>query len=479
MDITKLSINELEKQIQDKKITCQEVVEFFFDRIEKTKKLNAVLETFPDAINIAKEYDLKIANGESVPKYAGIPMLIKDNILIKGKIASAGSNFLKKFVAPYNATVIEKLAKAGIIFLGRTNMDEFAMGSSTENSAYGNTLNALGDDLVPGGSSGGSATGVAASLCMAALGSDTGGSVRQPASFQGIVGSKPTYGRISRYGVIAYASSLEQVGIFSKSVEDNALIMEIISGNDKHDSTTLVENVPNMLKHETSLKGLKIGVFNEVKNCISTMKDVLVYNKFFDMLKKNGAKIVDIPFPNFELCPAVYYVIAPAEATSNLGRFDGVKYTRRAENCKNVDEIYAKSRTEGFGKEVKKRIMLGNFVLSSAYYDAYYLKAKRMQRILSKEMQESFEKCDVIMMPTAAGEAFKIGEKIGDPIAMWVEDLFTITANITGVPAISIPCGKGEKGLPLGIQIIANKLCEPKMFDSAFAVERLLKGESK
>lgn len=477
MSYQAMGIKKLAQAIKEQSVKCEEVVTYFLKRIEATKHWNAVIEVFPEVIEQAKEIDKKIANKEPVPNYAGIPILIKDNILMSGKIASAGSKFLSKFVSPYTSTVIEKLKSEGFLFLGRTNMDEFAMGSTNESSFYGPCLNALGDDLVPGGSSGGSATAVAGDLCMAALGSDTGGSVRQPASFQGIVGVKPTYGRVSRYGVIAFASSLEQVGVLSKTVEDAAIVLGVISGQDANDGTTLQIDVPNMIPSiKSDLRGVKVGVFEEVLKEIDQMQHASTYHKVFEVLKEQGAQFVTLSFPKLSVCPSVYYAISSAEAASNFGRFDGVKYTLRSQKAKNIDEIYTLSRSEGFGKEVKRRIMLGNLVLSTDYYEKYFVKAKKLQRVLSMHLASAFQSCDVVVLPSSLYEAPKLGQKETDPVKRWSEDVFTTLANITGVPAISIPCGKGKQGLPLGLQILAQKTEETKLLQVTSAMEACLKG---
>ena len=470
MEIVSLSAVELREKILKKELTCLQVVQAFVEQIKKYEKYNAVLEVFDDCFENAKKMDEKIANGFD-GKLAGVPIIIKDNILYDGKICSCSSKFLKNFVAPYNATVIDKILSEGAIILGRANMDEFAMGSSTENSAFGVTHNPLDFDRVPGGSSGGSACAVALQMCPIALGTETGGSVRQPASYCGVYGLKPTYGRISRYGIVAFASSLDQVGIFSRTIDDNALMLEVISGCDEHDSTSSDAKVDEYSK--VGEKAFTIGVPKEILEMIKGMPCQSNYNKFIDLLKKNNINIKNITIKDIELCLPIYYIIAPAEATSNLARFDGVKYTSRNEDAKTLQEIYKKSRSEGFGKEVKRRIMLGNYVLSSGSYDAYYKKAKAVQGKIISEFDNAFKECDLIVLPTTIGEAFKIGSKPANPVDTYKEDLFTVTANIASLPSLSIPYGKGENNLPLGIQIMAKKFDEAKIYSFAKLIRKM------
>lgn len=472
MKFEELSLLEIVDLLHSQKVSSEELTQYFIDRINDRKELNAVLEIYDDAIEQAKIADEKIKSGFR-GKLAGVPVLIKDNILFKGKKASCASKFLENYVAQYNSTVVDKMLAEGAVILGRTNMDEFAMGSSTENSAYGNTLNAIDPTRVPGGSSGGSACAVRAGLCPVALGTDTGGSIRQPASYNGVVGIKPTYGRVSRYGVVAYASSIEQVGPFTKNVKDNAYMLSILSGGSQNDETSLKVEVPDYLSQiKGNIKGVKVGVLKEVSDAVKGLDVEKTYFDLIEFLKENGAEIVYTTMPHFALTLPCYYIIAPAEASSNLGRFDGIKYSRRSATASNVDEIYVKSRSEGFGKEVKRRIMLGNFVLSSGYFDAYYNKAKKLQQKLKKEAEDVFKSCDVIILPTATGEAFEIGSKTQDPIAMYKEDLFTILANILGVPALSVPCGQGSHGLPFGMQVLADCLKEGQAYNVADYIQR-------
>lgn len=475
MEIVKLSAIEIRDKIINRELSCEEVVSSFIAQIKKHAKYNAVLEVFSDALQQAKLMDKKIQDGFK-GKLAGVPVIIKDNILYKGKICSCSSKFLKDYIAQYNSTVVQKMLDEGAIILGRANMDEFAMGSSTENSAFGVTHNPLDFDRVSGGSSGGSACAVALDLCPISLGTETGGSVRQPASFCGVYGLKPSYGRISRYGVVAFASSLDQVGIFSKTIEDNALMLEVLAGSDINDETSAKEKVKEYSKDLTIKSNIKIGVPTEILTMIKGLPCEQNFLKFLEFAKSENVEIVEISIKDIQLGLATYYILAPAEATSNLARFDGVKYTSRSENANNLQEIYKKSRSEGFGKEVKRRIMLGNYVLSSGFYDAYYKKAKSVQGLLIDEFENAFKNCDLIVMPTTIGEAFKIGSKPSDPVETYKEDIFTVSANIAGIPSLSIPFGKGENGLPLGIQILSKKFNEDLIYKFAKYIENL-KGE--
>ena len=464
-----IGVIEIREKILSNELTSEQITKAYIDEIKKSK-INAVIEIFDDAIDSAKLMDEKIRHGYR-GKLAGVPILLKDNILVKGKHCSAGSLFLKDYVAEYTSTVAQKLIDEGAIILGRTNMDEFAMGSGTDTSYYGKTLNPHDNTRVPGGSSGGSAAAVAANLCAAALGTDTGGSIRQPSSYCGVVGIKPTYGRVSRYGVIAFASSLDQVGPITKNVEDNALLLEVLSGQDNHDGTSANEPIVEYLKDQiNSIAGLRVGVIPSVENMLKGLESEKLYNLAKQFLTDNGAKIVNLDINNMELVLPIYYIIAPAEATSNLARFDGVKYSRRSEKAKNIDEIYKYSRTEGFGDEVKRRIMLGNYVLSSGYFDAYYNKARSLQAKLRDEFLSAFKDCDIILMPTAKGEAFKLGSKT-DPVDAYKEDIFTVSANIAGLPSISIPFGSGSTGLPIGMQLLAPHFKEKELYQIAKFIE--------
>jgi aspartyl-tRNA(Asn)/glutamyl-tRNA(Gln) amidotransferase subunit A len=473
MDFSKLSLKELIDLVHARKITASELVDFYIKRIQKFKDKNVVLEVFDDAKQIALEKDKFASQNKELPILHGIPILIKDNISYEGHRLSCASKFLENYVSPYNATVIQKLLDNGAIILGRTNMDEFAMGGSTENSAFGVAKNALDDTRVSGGSSGGSASAMALGLAAITLGSDTGGSIRQPSSFNGVVGLKPTYGRVSRYGLVAFASSLDQIGPISKTVEDNAILMNIIAGEDQKDFTSSKINVPDFTKNiGKDVSGLVFGVPTEIMELLKKTEYLDKYTKLFKFLEEMHATIKEVSIPDYKLSLPVYYVLAPAEASSNLGRFDGIKYTKRDENAYKIDEIYNLSRTKYFGEEVKRRIMLGNFVLSSGYYDAYYMKSKKIKELLKTEVCKAFDECNAILMPTTFGEAFKIGEKSKDPVSMYAEDMFTIFANLTEVPAISVPFETGKNGLPLGLQILGKHFDEPTIYGIANFIEK-------
>lgn len=470
MRFEEMTLIELVKLVRERKVTSEELTKYFIARCEEKKEYNAVLEVFDDAISKAQEMDKRIEEGFS-GKLAGVPVIIKDNILYEGKKCTCASKFLEDYVAQYSSTVVEKLLKEGAIIIARANMDEFAMGSSTENSAYGVTHNALDFERVPGGSSGGSASAVALGLAPLALGTDTGGSIRQPSAYNGIFGIKPTYGRVSRYGVVAFSSSIEQVGPMTKTAEDNAYALEVLAGKSEKDETSIDEEIDFLSDIEKPVKGLKIGLVSEVEELLKGMESEKAYKGAIEKLKEQGAEFVKVSMPSFKLALPCYYIIAPAEATSNLGRFDGIKYTKRAEGTKDINEIYAKSRSAGFGKEVKRRIMLGNFVLSSGFFDAYYNKAKAVQQELKEESKKIFAQCDAILLPTTTGEAFKLGA-ITDPVSMYKEDYFTIPANIMGLPAISVPFGKGSAGMPLSVQIMGKELDEKTVYRIAHSIER-------
>jgi aspartyl-tRNA(Asn)/glutamyl-tRNA(Gln) amidotransferase subunit A len=474
MDFSKLSLVEILKLIKEKKVSCEELVKFYFARIKQFEHKNAVLEIFEDALEIAKEKDefLK-TNPASLPLLFGAPILIKDNILYKGHKATCASKFLKDYVAQYSSTVVKKLIENGAIIIGRTNMDEFAMGGSTENSAYGITLNAYDDKKVPGGSSGGSAVAAALGLSSITLGSDTGGSIRQPASYNGVVGLKPTYGRVSRFGLVAFASSLDQIGPIGKTSEDCALLLEAISGKDENDQTSVDFEVEDYTKDiNKDIKGKTFGIPKEVIQWIEKNQYYPIYKKVFEWFKSQGVTVKEVSIPHYNLSLPVYYILSPAEAASNLGRFDGIKYSTRDESATNIDEVYKLSRTKGFGKEVKRRMMLGNFVLSSGYFDAYYKKAKRIQQLLRKEVETAFKECDALILPTTYGEAFNIGEKIGNPAEMYAEDMFTILVNLVGVPSLSVPCGHGVNNLPLGLQFVGKYFREADILNYANYFEK-------
>ena len=464
MTIKYKSIKEIKKMISNKEISNVEIVNEVFKNISENKNLNAFI-TLNEEDSIKKAVYLD--NNPSDLALSGIPIAQKDLFCTKGLRTTCGSNILNNFIPPYSATVIENLENAGCISVGKTNMDEFAMGSSNETSFFGNVQNPWGENLVPGGSSGGSAAVVAAGIVPAASGTDTGGSIRQPASLCGITGLKPTYGRISRWGMIAFASSLDQAGPMARSAEDCALILNEMCSHDKKDTTSLDENIPDFQKHlNESLKGKKIGIVKDLDLSSLDSEVVKVYEESLNEFTSLGAKLVDITLPNLSLSVPTYYVIAPAECSSNLSRFDGVKFGRRSENPKNLEELYVQTRSEGFGDEVKRRILIGSYVLSAGYYDAYYKKAQQVRRLIKNDFDNAFTKVDVIMTPTTRGTAFEMGSKGSDPIQMYLEDLFTISANLAGLPAMSLPNGN-LNNRPLGLQIIGNFLDESSILNFA------------
>ena len=475
MNITELTVHELQEKLKNKELTVTQIVESYIEAIkEKEPKIEAFITTqLNEALEQAKKLDEEIANGKEINSLAGIPIGIKDNICTKGVRTTAASKMLENFIAPYDATVMEKINKEEMISLGKLNMDEFAMGSSTEHSYFKNTKNPWDLSCIPGGSSGGSAAAVAGNIVPWALGTDTGGSIRQPASLCGIVGLKPTYGLVSRYGVIAYASSLDQVGTLTKDVEDCAILLNVISGKDEKDTTSVDVGKKDYTKSlNQDIKGLKIGVpkefFGEGINA-EVKKSIL---EAVEEYKKLGAEVEEISLDIADIALATYYIIACAEASSNLGRYDGIRYGHRAENFSNLKELFKNSRSEGFGEEVKRRIILGTYVLSSGYYDAYYKKAQQVRTLVMKKFDEAFSKYDLILTPTSPITAFKLGEKSSNPLEMYLADICTVSINIAGLPAISIPCGVDSKGLPIGMQLIANKFAEETIIKAAHAYER-------
>jgi aspartyl-tRNA(Asn)/glutamyl-tRNA(Gln) amidotransferase subunit A len=441
---------------------------------ELNDELNAFLEIDrTGALKQANAIDDKIKAGGAPAPLAGIPIAIKDNICVQGMQTSCGSQILGPYKPPYNATAIQRLLDAGVVIIGKTNCDEFAMGSSNENSAFGPVKNPWDSSRVPGGSSGGSAAAVAAGIVPVALGSDTGGSVRQPASLCGVIGVKPTYGRVSRYGLVAFGSSLDQIGVFAQTAADAAAVLQIIAGRDPHDATTADVLVPNYIgETKKNVKGLRIGVSQtllgegldeEVRSSIE---------KAIDAYRDLGAKIVDVDLPHAKYAIAVYYIIATAEASSNLARYDGVRYGFRAEEAPTLREMYRKTRDEGFGPEVKRRIMLGTYVLSAGYYDAYYSKAQKVRTLIRKDFATAFDKCDAVLTPTAPTPAFRFGEKVDDPLAMYLNDIYTVTANLAGIPGISVPCGLSSERLPIGLQLLGPYWSEGMLFRLAHAYQQ-------
>ena len=468
MSIQFKTIKELKNMLHNKEISNKEMVEDTFTLIESNKHLNAF-------VTLNKEVSLKKAenldNNPSNLPLAGIPIAQKDLFCTKDLRTTCGSNMLSNFIPPYSATVIENLESAGCISIGKTNMDEFAMGSSNETSYFGNVENPWGEGLVPGGSSGGSASAGAAGIVAAASGTDTGGSIRQPASLCGITGLKPTYGRISRWGMIAFASSLDQAGPMARTAEDCALMLNEMCSHDPKDTTSLDENIPDFTQNlNSSIQGMKIGLVKEFD--LSKLDNDVV--KVFEESKRHyeslGAEFIEISLPNISLSVPTYYVVAPAECSSNLSRFDGVKFGRRCENPKDLEDLYVRSRSEGFGDEVKRRILIGSYVLSAGFYDAYYKKAQQVRRLIKNDFVSAFEKVDVIMSPTTRGTAFKAGSMGSDPIQMYLEDLFTIPANLAGLPAMSVPNGIVDNK-PVGMQLIGNFLEENKILQAAHSFQ--------
>lgn len=479
MEYIEKSLTEILKDLENGEVTSEQLVNLCYAQIEKTKNLNALNSLCQsEAIERARLIDQKRKNGEKLGKLAGVPIVIKDNINKKGTKTTCSSKLLANYESVYDATVVEKLEKEDAVIIGKANMDEFAMGSSNENSAFGVVHNPVDFDRVPGGSSGGSATSVKANQCFASLGTDTGGSVRQPSSFCGVVGIKPTYSRVSRYGVVAFASSLDQVGPITRTVEDNALMLEVLAGYDEKENTSSSEPVPEYSKHlSDSIKGLKIGVAKEFFALGLDAEVETAVKNAIEFYRANGAVIVDVSLKNIDLALSTYYILSSAEASSNLGRYDGIRYGVRANDFKSLEDIYIKTRSEGFGKEVQRRIMLGNFVLSSGYFDAYYKKAQKVQALLKQEFAECFEKCDVLICPVSPTTAFKLGEKTNDHIKMYLNDVYTVPVNVVGVPAISFPCAKDSKGLPIGLQLIGKKFDEQTLYNLANYYEKHNGGE--
>jgi aspartyl-tRNA(Asn)/glutamyl-tRNA(Gln) amidotransferase subunit A len=469
--------SELRQALLNKEISAKAIVDNTYNKIEQVEDKIEAFNSFTKelAYETAKIVDEKIANNEKIPPLAGIPIAIKDNMCTKGYKTTASSKILENFVSPYDATIVKKLKENLIPLIGKTNLDEFAMGSSNENSAFKKTKNPWDLNKVPGGSSGGSAASVAAGESVIALGSDTGGSIRLPASFCGVVGMKPTYGRVSRFGLIAFASSLDQIGPFGRCVEDVAMTLEAISGYDPNDSTSIDVPVPEYSKiMKKDIKGLKIGIISELLGDgvqPEVKESVLSALKTYESL---GAEIQEVSLPHLKYAIGTYYIIATAEASSNLARFDGVKYGYRTKDAKNLMEMYTKTRSEGFGDEVKRRIMLGTYVLSSGYYDAYYKKAQQIRALIKQDYDKAFEKVDIMVSPTCPTTAFDIGAKASDPISMYLMDIGTITANLTGIPAISIPCGFDNGGMPIGLQILGPILSEETVLKTAYNFEQTL-----
>ena len=478
LDLIKRSVSEHIESLKKGEYSSRELTDAYIAQIENTdSEIGAYITTdFETALKKAEAVDKKRLSGESLEPLAGIPCAIKDNICTKGVKTTCASKMLENYIPPYDACVIEELKKADVVILGKLNMDEFAMGSTTENSAFKTTKNPADITRVPGGSSGGSAACVAAKEAAFTLGSDTGGSIRQPASFCGVVGMKPTYGTVSRYGLVAFASSLDQIGPLTSTVKDNAIVLNAISCADKRDATNIYKSQDDFTEDiGKGIKGMKIGMPKEFfGEGISHDVKTAVFEAA-ERMKNEGAEIVDISMPSIDNALAAYYIISSAEASSNLSRFDGVRYGYRTDCFENIHDLYKKSRSEGFGKEVKRRIMLGTFALSSGYYDAYYKKALQIRSIVMNDFENSFKKCDFILSPVAPTVAYKLGEKSKNPLEMYMGDAYSVPVNIAGVPAISVPCGRGEGNMPVGAQLIGPAFSEKMLYRAAAVLEEVSK----
>lgn len=480
MGLTELTAVELGEKIKKGEVTAVEAMQAVLAKIkEKEEVINAyVTVDEAGALKRAEEVQKRIEAGELTHPLAGVPVAIKDNLCTKGIKTTCSSKILENFIPVYTATAVEKLTEAGAVIIGKTNMDEFAMGSTTETSAYGVTRNPRNTDYVPGGSSGGSCAAVAAEECFFALGSDTGGSIRQPSACCGVTGIKPTYGTVSRYGLVAYGSSLDQIGPIGKDVRDCAVILETIAGHDKKDSTSVKREETDFSKALIDdVAGMKIGIPRDYfgEGLDKEVKESVLAAA--ELLKQRGAVVEEFDLSLAEYAVPAYYVIASAEASSNLERFDGVKYGYRTKEFDGLHDMYKKSRSEGFGREVKRRIMLGSFVLSSGYYDAYYLKALRTKALIKKAFDKAFESYDMILSPVAPTTAPKLGESLKDPLKMYLGDIYTVSVNLAGLPAVSLPCGVGENNLPIGLQLIGNVFEEKKLIQAAYTLEQTLKGQ--
>jgi aspartyl-tRNA(Asn)/glutamyl-tRNA(Gln) amidotransferase subunit A len=469
------TIHGLSERLAKRELNSVEATKAFLERIEAVEDdIHAYITVAPEeALKSAVEADKRLAAGRDVTPLTGVPISVKDIFCTRRIKTTCASRILDGFIPPYDATVIKKLQDAGAVILGKNNMDEFAMGSSTENSAFSTTMNPWATDRVPGGSSGGSAAAVSASECTASVGTDTGGSIRQPASCCGVVGLKPTYGRVSRYGIIAFASSLDQAGPITKDVRDAAIMLRVMAGHDHLDSTSINADVPDYVSSlKAGIKGLRFGIPEEyfiegVDACVAS-----AVNEALEVLKSAGAVPVRVRLPHTEYAISVYYLVATAEASSNLARYDGVKYGLRVDPTGNLLDMYKSTRAAGFGAEVKRRIMLGTYALSAGYYDAYYKKASQVRTLIKTDFDEAFKSCDVIVTPTAPTPAFKIGERVEDPLTMYLSDIFTISCNLAGIPGISLPCGFTEEGLPIGLQIMGKSLDEETVLKTAYAYEQ-------
>jgi aspartyl-tRNA(Asn)/glutamyl-tRNA(Gln) amidotransferase subunit A len=471
------TLAEARDAVRAKKISSVELTKALLGAVEAARPLNAFVTKTPErALDMAKASDARIAKGEG-GALEGLPLAIKDLFCTKGVRTTAGSNILSNFVPPYESTVTQNLWDAGAVMLGKTNMDEFAMGSSNETSHFGPVFNpwrsrSSNANLVPGGSSGGSAAAVSGSMCLAATGTDTGGSIRQPAAVAGIVGLKPTYGRCSRYGIVAFASSLDQAGPMTKTVRDAAILLRTMASVDPRDSTSVDTPVPD---YETAVdggvKGLRVGIPREYRVDGASPEIEALWTKGVEWLKAQGAEIVDVSLPHTKYALPTYYIVAPAEASSNLARYDGVRFGNRARDVRDITDLYEKSRAEGFGAEVQRRILIGTYVLSSGYYDAYYIRAQKLRSLIARDFAEAYKKCDVLLTPATPGPAFAVGSKSADPVAMYLNDVFTVTVNLAGLPAIAVPAGLTADGLPLGLQIIGKAFDEATVLRAGRAIE--------
>jgi len=481
LELRDFTIKSLRQKIEAREVKAVDVCRAALARAERLSDLNAFITLVRDrALGQAAEIDLAADVGRTLPPLAGAIIAVKDNMVIRSVRTTAGSRILFNYKPPYTATVIERLEAAGAIIIGKTNCDEFAMGSSNENSAYGPVKNPWDTKRVPGGSSGGSAVAVSTGMALVALGSDTGGSIRQPASLTGVVGFKPTYGRVSRYGLIAFGSSLDQIGPFANSVEDVALVLSIIGGHDPNDSTSSDAPMDDYLAAtKRDVRGLRVGVPRQYYGAGLDAEVRASVESAINKLEELGAVIVEVSLPHTEYAVPVYYLIATAEASSNLARFDGVRYGFRAEEVESLKSMYSRTREQGFGGEVKLRIMLGTYALSAGYYDAYYGKAQKVRSLIEQDFRDAFESCDVIATPTSPTPAFRLGEKTSDPLEMYLSDIYTITANLAGAPGVSLPCGFSSAGLPIGLQLIARRFDEATLIRAASNIEQALGLDTK
>ena len=474
MDVSSLTVDAVRKGLLARQFSARELAGEALRFAEaENSKTNAYLRLSPDrALAAAQRVDDQIARGEDPGLLAGVPVAVKDVILTKGVITTCGSKLLERYVPPYDATAVIRLEQAGALVIGKTNCDEFAMGSSNENSAFGPVRNPVAPDRVPGGSSGGSAAVVAQRTAVVALGSDTGGSIRQPASFCGVVGVTPTYGRVSRYGLTAFASSLDHIGPLARTVRDAATVLRVIAGRDPADSTSAAAPVPDYTAAlDGAVKGLKLGLPREYLKDLTSETGALIA-RAVDVLKNLGCEVREISLPNTDAAIACYYIIATAEASSNLARYDGVRYTFRSADTETLQDMYQNTRGEGFGAECKRRIMLGTYVLSAGYYDAYYLKAQKVRALIARDFAQAFQGVDAIVAPVSPFPAFRLGEKVDDPLSMYLSDIYTITGDLAGIPCMSVPCGNTAEGLPVGMQILAKHFDESTMFRLADAFEK-------